>query len=59
MRRMLEDHLRKKKEEEIKEKEQREQAERAAAMLPLLALLKLVDSDQESGDKVKQWTLTI
>lgn len=51
MRRMLEDGLRRKREEEMADKRKSELDE-AARMLPLMALLKLLDSDQESGSKV-------
>ena len=54
MRRMMEDALRQKKEEQIKESAARKKAEEAAAMLPLLALMKLMQSDSDSGTKVTE-----
>ena len=48
----MEDAVRKKKEEQIREAEARKKAEHVAAMLPILALMKLMDSDSDSGKKV-------
>ena len=51
---MMEDALRQKKKEEMKESAARKRAEEAAAMLPLLAIIKLMQSDSDSGTKVTE-----
>lgn len=52
MRQMLEEYHKKKRAKELKEQKVRQEAAQFAAALPLIMLLKLMESDSENATKV-------